>query len=37
MLSFKGGDETLRPFSDSCLIASRVPEKYQVVSTKIRQ
>jgi len=28
MLSFKGGDETLRPLSDSCLITSRVPEIY---------
>lgn len=37
MLSFKVGDETLRPFSDSCLITSRVPEKYQALSTKIRQ
>jgi hypothetical protein len=37
MLSFQGGAETISPFRDNCLITSRVPEKYLIVRTKMKQ
>jgi len=36
MLPFQEGDETLSPFSDSCLKTSEVPGKYYVVSIQIK-